>query len=45
VDVAARRVEEVWKRIGEPMLVCGHMHRSVIDGQCRILNINELVLI
>jgi len=43
-DLAALRVEDVWRQIGEPPLVCGHMHRSVVDGQCRILNINECVM-
>lgn len=44
-DLAAERVEQVWHELGEPPLYCGHMHQSVQDGNCRILDINEVVLI
>lgn len=43
-DDSALRVEQVWQEIGEPPLYCGHMHRSVVDGKCRILNIDEVAL-
>lgn len=36
-------IEEIWDRIGNPPLFCHHMHRKVIDGNCRILDINEMV--
>lgn len=44
-DHAALRVEAVWRAVGEPQLVCGHMHKTVVDGQCRILDINEVYLL
>jgi hypothetical protein len=43
-DEAALRVEQLWRAVGEPDLVCGHMHRPVEDGKCRILDINETML-
>ena len=43
-DPSAERIEYVWRTLGEPPLYCGHMHRSVSDGACRILDINEVVL-
>lgn len=42
VDESAKMVETVWKALGEPRLICGHMHRSLVDGQVRILNTNEV---
>ena len=42
VDESARLVEELWLTIGKPPLVCGHMHRSVADNGCTILDINEV---
>lgn len=44
-DDAALRVEHVWRELGEPELYCGHMHRTVNDGKCHILNIDEVALI
>lgn len=41
VDESARNVERLWNAVGQPPLYCGHMHRSVVDGNVRILNINE----
>lgn len=43
-DESAGQVELVWKELDCPDLVCGHMHRSVTDGVCRILTINEVML-
>lgn len=40
-DESAWRVEEVWKHVDCPPLYCGHMHRSIVDGNVRILDINE----
>jgi len=45
VDLAARRVEDVWRALGEPPLYCGHMHMPITDGPLRILNINEVAVI
>jgi Icc-related predicted phosphoesterase len=36
-------IEEIWDRVGNPPLYAGHMHRKVIDGNCRILDINEMI--
>jgi predicted phosphodiesterase len=41
-DVNADIIEDLWKEIGEPVLISGHMHKTVVDGNCRILDINEL---
>jgi UDP-2,3-diacylglucosamine pyrophosphatase LpxH len=43
IDESSRNVERVWRELGEPMLFCGHMHRSVIHPKIRILDINEVV--
>ena len=42
VDPSAIVVENLWRKLGKPPLICGHMHRSVVDGTCRILDINEV---
>ena len=42
-DKSAPIVEEIWKQVGEPVLKCGHMHKRVIDGNCQILDINEMI--
>jgi len=44
-DPNAHRIDALWARLNYPDLYCGHMHRSVIDRSCRILNINEVVYI
>jgi len=44
-DPNADRVEELWNEMNKPPMYSGHMHRSVKDGNCRILNINELVYV
>lgn len=46
-DPSADKIEVLWRRLGEPMLFCGHMHKSVVDqmGKVRILDINELYII
>jgi len=41
-DVSAERIDQLWKALDKPPLVCGHMHRSVQDGTCRVLDINEV---
>lgn len=45
-DPSAQYVEDLWNRWDKPTLLCGHMHRSVVDqmGKVRILNIDELFL-
>jgi predicted phosphodiesterase len=42
-DPSALRIETLWQRLGKPPLICGHMHRSVIDGDVRILDINQVL--
>jgi predicted phosphodiesterase len=44
-DPSADKIETLWERLGYPTLLCGHMHRSVQDRSCRILDINEVVLL
>lgn len=41
-DPSADKIEALWNRLGKPPLICGHMHRSVVEGNVRILNIAEL---
>lgn len=43
-DWSALAVEKIWDHFGNPDLVCGHFHARIKDGNCRILDINELVL-
>lgn len=43
VDYSALRIEKLWGELGMPQMFCGHMHRTLQDGNCRILNINEVV--
>lgn len=40
---SAVQLERVWTAVGKPQLYCGHMHRSVVDGNVRILQIGEMV--
>ena len=42
-DKSAPIIEDIWNQIGNPPLMVGHMHRKVIDGNCRILDINEMI--
>lgn len=44
-DPSAQKVELVWLKLGYPQLICGHMHRSVTDGRCTILNEGEGILV
>ena len=43
VDYSALRIEKLWGALGQPQMFCGHMHRIVQDGNCRILDINEVI--
>ena len=38
-------IEELWHRLGTPMIYSGHMHRRVEDTSSRILDINELLAV
>lgn len=44
-DPCAVQIEQLWQRLGHPPLYCGHMHRKVQDRTCRILDINELMIV
>jgi len=46
-DPSAQHIQNLWDRFGNPLLICGHMHRSVSAsmGKVRILNIDELILV
>jgi UDP-2,3-diacylglucosamine pyrophosphatase LpxH len=41
-DINAWKIQRLWNNYGKPPLVCGHMHKSVVDGNVRILNEGEL---
>ena len=45
IDPESRVVERIWKQVGRPELVCGHMHQSVRDGSVRILDICETYVV
>ena len=45
IDESARAIERVWKALDRPRLICGHMHRSLVDGNVQILGINETVMV
>lgn len=42
LDESALLVENVWKKLGEPQLIAGHLHKSIVDGNIRVLGINEV---
>jgi Icc-related predicted phosphoesterase len=44
-DQNADIVQNIWDSLGNPQMYCGHMHRSVIDGKCRILDEFEMILV
>lgn len=44
-DPCAVMIENLWNRLGNPPLYCGHMHKKVQDRTCRILDINELLIV
>lgn len=44
-DPSMKRIEHMWKSLGNPRLYCGHMHRTLDENNCRILDINECILI
>lgn len=42
-DTSAVFVQQLYEKFDCP-LICGHMHKHVIDGKCRILDINEVYM-
>ena len=43
-DPSAAFVQQLYEKFDCP-LICGHMHRHIIDGRCRILEINEVYML
>lgn len=41
-DISSMRIEKLWGELGMPPIISGHMHRPVIDGQCKMLDVNEM---
>jgi Icc-related predicted phosphoesterase len=41
-DKSSLKIEKLWGEMGMPPLICGHMHKPVIDGQIKLLDINEM---
>lgn len=44
-DVSAQQISRAVHTLSPRNFICGHMHRSVIDGNIRILDINEVITI
>jgi predicted phosphodiesterase len=44
-DVNMDVIQRIWDRLDNPMIYSGHMHRSVVGPNYRILNIDELLAI
>jgi hypothetical protein len=42
VDSNAEIIEDLWNEIGQPISISGHLHKSFVEGNCRVLDINEL---
>src|SRR5258706_15390309 len=41
IDESAKNVERVWEALGGPSLISGHLHKKIVDGNIRVLGINE----
>ena len=41
-DSSMDKVQDLWMKFGKPPLICGHMHRSVVYENVRVLDINEV---
>jgi Icc-related predicted phosphoesterase len=41
-DPSSVAIDAIWEKYGKCPLICGHMHRKVIDGNCRILAVDEV---
>jgi Icc-related predicted phosphoesterase len=42
VDYSQIQIQKIWEKLGQPALVCGHMHQPFIYRNIRILDINEV---
>lgn len=43
-SISGKRLDNLWELLKRPPIICGHMHESVNYNGCRILNINEPLL-
>ena len=44
IDANSYLVEDIWNLVGNPPLICGHMHKSKSDGRVRVLREEEVFL-
>lgn len=42
IDSNSMMVEDIWNMVGNPPLICGHMHKSKSDGRVRVLGVGEV---
>ena len=42
IDSNSMMVEDIWNMVGNPPLICGHMHNSKSDGKVRVLGVGEV---
>ena len=45
VDTSAMRIQKLWENLGKPQLISGHLHRSAVGPQYRVLDINEVYIV
>ena len=45
VDTSSMLIEQMWMEMGQPPIISGHMHKSVIDGKHRVLDVNQPVFL
>lgn len=45
VDISSEQISKIYHTLQPRNLLCGHMHRSVIHGNIRIVDINEVITI
>ena len=41
-DPSQDKVQDLWMKFGKPPLICGHMHKSIVYENIRMLDINEV---
>lgn len=44
-DPTSAMIQELWDRWGRPHLVCGHLHRSDLFDNIKVIGINELYIL
>lgn len=44
-DPSSMYIEQLWERLNKPLLICGHMHKSIQWQTVRALDINEVVIL